>query len=366
MNITNRNRIYRLVYDADEISKPEIAQKLGISLPTAIQNVKALQEDGLLLEGEPLESTNGRKAVAIICAQNARFALGVDITRNHINIVLVNMRVEIMAGKRINIGFENTAAYFQTLRNAVLELVEESGCAADSIIGIGLSVPGVLSQDAQMLIYSHVLEVSGLSCRTICGNLPWRSVFCNDANAAGIAEMGIGKRRQNMIYLSLSNSVGGAIILDGQLVAGESQRAGEFGHMTLVKGGLPCYCGRHGCVDAYCAVNTLSRHTEGNLQLFFERLEGGNDQSLHALWDQYLHWLAATVNTLLTAFDCRIILGGYLGEYLDRYLEILRGMVAEISTFAGAENYISVCRLKRDSAAVGAALLHIQRFIEQI
>jgi predicted NBD/HSP70 family sugar kinase len=58
----------------------------------------------------------------------------------------------------------------------------------------------------------------------------------------------------------------------------------------------------------------ISGHTGGNPTLFFERLQGG-DKTLEAVWVQYLSYLAWTINNLITAFDCTVILGGYLGEY---------------------------------------------------
>jgi predicted NBD/HSP70 family sugar kinase len=174
------------------------------------------------------------------------------------------------------------------------------------------------------------------------------------------------KEIDNVIYLSLSNSVGGSIILRDNLFTGENQRAGEFGHMTLVKGGLPCYCGKKGCVDAYCSAQVLSRHSDENLSKFFEILKGGEDNGIKLVWEQYLSWLATVINSLVTAFDCRIILGGYLGEYLDEWADKIRKMVAELSTFMGNENYVSICKFKRDSAAVGAALLYVRKFIFEI
>ena len=64
---------------------------------------------------------------------------------------------------------------------------------------------------------------------------------------------------QDAIYLSLNNTLGGAFCIDGKLFAGQNQKAGEFGHMILVPGGRPCYCGKKGCADAYCASSAADR-----------------------------------------------------------------------------------------------------------
>jgi predicted NBD/HSP70 family sugar kinase len=118
-------------------------------------------------------------------------------------------------------------------------------------------------------------------------------------------------------------------------------------------------------VDAYCSARVLSGHTGGNLAHFFERLQGG-DKTLEAAWVQYLSYLAWTINNLITAFDCTVILGGYLGEYLEPYIDELRGRVADLTTFPGSEVFISPCVYKKEAAAVGAALMFIRPFIKQI
>lgn len=361
----NRNRVYQLVYQRGSISKPEIAAELGISLPTAIQNVKALQREGLLEEGEMLESTGGRKAVSIIFTKNAKFAIGADITRSHISIVLINLAGEIIESARIERPYVNSSAYYQDLTAAMSRLIQTSAVNPVNILGAGFSVPGVLTRDGQMIIYSHVLKVSALQCSVISRGLSYPSKLCNDANAAGIAEMWKLKNQTDAVYLSLSDTVGGAILLHNELYLGDNQRGGEFGHMTLVEDGLPCYCGRNGCVDAYCSALTLSKHSDGDLALFFRRL-GAGDPAILEIWKGYKSRLATVLNNLIVSFDCTVILGGYLGEYLEDHVEELRMLAADRTTFMGTEDYITPCTYKKEAAAVGAALLYIRPFIRNL
>jgi predicted NBD/HSP70 family sugar kinase len=362
---TNRNLVYQLVYQQGSISKPEIAAQLGISLPTAIQNVKNLQWEGLLEEGITLESTGGRKAVAVTCAKNAKFSIGVDITRNHISAVLINLTAEIIESVRVSTSFENSPSYYHELGQLIGRLIDASGVNTGDILGVGFSVPGILTEDHRMLVFSHVLQVSALQCSNISQGLSYPSILCNDANAAGIAEMWKNKERGNAVYLTLSNTVGGAILIHNELYLGENQRGGEFGHETLVRNGLPCYCGRKGCVDAYCSALVLSKHTGGDLDTFFEGLHSG-DENLKAVWNQYAQNLAMVINNLIVSFDCKVILGVYLGTYLEDFIGELKQLVAELTTFPGTEDYISACAYKREAAAVGAALLYIRPFIKAI
>lgn len=361
----NRNRIYKLICEKERISKPEIVYLLGISMPTVMQNVKSLQDDGLVEEDGVLESTGGRKAVAISCVKNARYAVGVDITRNHISTVLVDLTGNIVENIRISKEYQNTLEYSQELGRLIDTLVEKSRIDPSKVLGVGISIPGILSDDGLTLVGSYVLQVTNEKHAYFQKYIKYPYLLCNDANAAGIAEMWNRTMLKNAIYLSLSNTVGGSIILDNKIYLGENQRGGEFGHMTIERSGLECYCGKKGCFDSYCSALVLSEHTNGNLADFFNLLKKG-DRKLEAVWEKYLSYLATAVNNLRMFFDCSVILGGYVGAYIDEYIDRLREYAAKLNTFEMDGNYLEVCHYKREAAAVGAALLHIKPFIDNI
>lgn len=79
-------------------------------------------------------------------------------------------------------------------------------------------------------------------------------------------------RYKNALYLSLNNTLGGAFCIDGKLILGENQKAGEFGHIILVPGGKQCYCGKRGCADVYCAASALTDDTSQTLEQFMQRV----------------------------------------------------------------------------------------------
>lgn len=98
-------------------------------------------------------------------------------------------------------------------------------------------------------------------------------------------------RYKNALYLSLNNTLGGAFCIDGKLIQGENQKAGEFGHMILVPEGKQCYCGKLGCADAYCAASALTDETCQTLEQFMKSLEN-KETKAEDLWQEYLKNLA--------------------------------------------------------------------------
>ena len=267
----NRIRTMRSIFDCDRISQPELAAKVGNSWPTVLQNVKELMEMGLVQEVGTFESTGGRKAKAFAPVRNARYAVGLEITQNHIGAVLADLSGELVRFERKKRPFERSDTYAAMLAELVQSLLAKEDCPPEKVLGVGISLPGILDRDEQTLVYSHALGLRNVPVEEFSRHIPFPCRFINDANAAGLAEFRGQQSPRSVVYLSLSNSVGGSIFTGGSLYGGEHLRAGEFGHMTLVPDGRPCYCGKRGCLDAYCSAKVLSDRTDGNRAFVFRR-----------------------------------------------------------------------------------------------
>lgn len=170
---------------------------------------------------------------------------------------------------------------------------------------------------------------------------------------------------ERFFYISLSNTVGGSIFNDDKLVQGKGFRCGEVGHMTVIPDGSPCYCGKLGCLDAYCAASYLSDVTEGKLEQFFVRLEQG-DKEIRDIWNRYTDYLAIALNNIHMILDCDIIIGGYVGSYVEPHIQEIWKKVSDRSTFTEDSTFVKSCNYKTGAAALGAALRVIELFIEKI
>lgn len=360
----NRNRVYRHIFRNRGISRPELVQRLGMSIPTVMQNVKSLFEQGLVREDGNLESTGGRKAVALSCVEDARLAVGVEITRDHIGLVLIDLDGNVLAKDAVGVHFRPDGDYARDVADAVERLIGDWGAEGERVLGVGVSLPGILSADGT-LFNTTVLPALNYRTGILADAIGRPCQFVNDANAAGIAEKWGREGDGDFVYLSLSNSVGGAIVWDGALRTGDTERGGEFGHITLDRNGIYCYCGRRGCLDAYVNARLLSSRADGSLDAFFAGVEKGEGE-LAAFWDAYLGYLATAVNILRMAFDCDVVIGGYVGAYIGAYLDELRRRVAGLNTFVPDGAYVKACRRRTEASAVGAALVHIERFIHSV
>lgn len=367
MDVKRNNRILllRCILGCEQATQPELAQKVSMSWPTVLQNVKELMELGLVKEVGALRSTGGRKPKAFAPVRDARAAIGVNITRNHISLVLVNLTGQILYSTFLHCPFQAGEAYFDGLGQAVADLLRCAEFPEERLLGVCIALPGIISVDERELVYSHVLNLHQFSTDRFGHGIPYRCRFVNDANAAGFSEIWDRQETGSLVYLSLSNSVGGAIVRNGRICRGNHQRAGEFGHNTLYPGGKKCYCGKEGCVDAYCSARVLMDEAGCELEDFFQRLETGDD-ALRSIWERYLDNLSIFVNNLRMSFDCDVVVGGSVGSFLEPHLPALKKRLQARSTFPDDASYVKSCKHRHESEAVGAALLLIEEFIEGV
>ena len=361
-NSTNKIRIVKFILKKIETSKPEIAAELGLSMPTVLQNVKELVQSGLVLEAGKYESTGGRKASVLSIVGNNKHSVGIDITANHISYVLIDLCGCIIAKKRLKSTFKNDPAYYESVADNLEKFLSENKSDRTKILGVGVSFPGIIDKQNETLVRSHVLKQDHLSLRSLSQLIPYPTAYENDANSALIAEMKYIDT--DMIYLSLSNSVGGAVYTDGKIYEGNHRRSAEFGHMIIETNGKQCYCGKKGCADAYCSAEVLLRYAN-SLEDFFMKLES-KDKTIQKVWDEYLDRLAVLITNLRMAFDCDIMLGGYVGGYLKQYMPQLSKKASAYNMFENDTLYIKNCTYEKEASAVGAAMHFIDSYFDTL
>lgn len=359
----NRSNTLRCLLGCDKISQPELAQRLGLSWPTVLQNVKELSALGLVQEVGAYASTGGRKAKAYAPVLDVKLAVGLDITQNHVGLVLIDLAGNVLEYTRKKQVFSLTDDYLKGLGALLTDFL--ANVDTEKILGVGISLPGIVNQQGDRLLYSHALDIYDIATSRFSQYIPYPCSFINDANAAGMAEIWNKPTSSNLVYLSLSNTVGGAIVSSGSLYEGTNLCAGEFGHTTLVPNGKTCYCGKKGCLDAYVSAKVLSSYTDGNLAQFFQKVRE-QDPIATEKWTEYLDYLAVAINNLRMTFDCDIIAGGYVGAFLEEFGTALPNLLAQRNTFQPDGSYLKTCRFKLEASAVGAALTQIDLFLQQI
>jgi len=362
----NRNRIYRFISQQGTTSKNEIAQVLRISLPTVTQHIANLMEQKLIHEVGEYESTGGRPAKMLACNAMAKVAVGINITRNHFSAVLTNLLGEVVDSIRESFDCSDPLAPISKFEEVIDYILKKNCIKDEAVLGVGISLPAIIASDNKTIHTALVIPYSRNYYEQLRPHIRFPFFFYNDANCGGFAELCVRKPiERDMFYVSLSGTVGGAVLINDKIYAGRTFASGEIGHTVLVPNGRQCYCGRKGCVDTYCSSNILAELTDGNLSAFFEKLSTSDPQAVERM-NTYVDHLAIAIHNVRMLFDCDIILGGYVGSYSHLFLDDLKKKLAETDLFEREVDYITGCYYHTEAAAVGAALMFTSQFIDNI
>lgn len=136
-------------------------------------------------------------------------------------------------------------------------LCAKAGVSADGLSGTGVCLPGAL-------LGREVARFGGGTrpfAQDLFERTGVRSVLCDPftAEAVGEGKFGAGRGFSDLVYLSLGERAGSAVLLDGQPL--ELGR-GNAEHMVIETGGVPCACGRRGCFGGYVSAAALVRETK--------------------------------------------------------------------------------------------------------
>ncbi len=128
---------------------------------------------------------------------------------------------------------------------------------------IGATIPGLADPERGMWVEA---SFSGIRDFPIAQRLTERyrlpAYVDNDGQACALAERMFGccQGVDDFLYLTVSNGVGGACFLNGNLYGGSSGGAGEIGHCVVVPQGRLCGCGSRGCLERYAAGPGVSQN----------------------------------------------------------------------------------------------------------
>lgn len=365
----NLSDVYHYIYNNPQCSKQKIANSLSMSLPTVTQHLNTLTEMELIEETGKLSSAIGRKAAAYSLVSTARLAIGIEILKH-----TVSMAVLDLYGKQVFFDMRemeyssDTDSYFDQLADYVKDQLREHSISEDCILGIGVSVQGLVSSDGQEIVYGVILHNTGVRIDRFQTHFSFPCSFLHDSECAARTELWDNPDLRNAIYLNFNQHLGGAIILHGAIQHGLYGRSGTFEHMTLEPGGKKCYCGKRGCVDPYVCTAALTGD-EITLEEFFAEKKNPSSPrytEYQTRWGKYLGHMGLFLNNLHMIFDSIIVLGGSIASFLtESDLEEIRKIVYEFSTFQDESSFIQLQKTDFESRGIshGAACMFIEDFL---
>jgi glucokinase len=198
------------------------------------------------------------------------------------------------------------------------------------IDSVGVGMPGVLDPDAGVtrMIPNIPGQWDGLQVIepiSSAVNLPARLI--NDARAFALAEhgLGVGRKVNSMLGITLGTGVGGGLILAGRLYLGYEGTAGEFGHQTILPDGPPCNCGNRGCLEALAKADAIaSACGQPGVEESVAAARAGDPRALHGI-DQIGRYLGIGVSNVVVLLSVDlVVIGGGIAAAGEMLLDPIR------------------------------------------
>lgn len=304
---------------------------------------------------------------------------GIDIGGTKIALALADENGQRLSLYRFPTGVEQGP--HRILNHAITEIGRMVEEANGNLRGIGVGCGGPLDRQRGLILSPPNLPdwdefpiVELLEKR-----FGVSVVLDNDANAAAMGEhqYGAGLGLRNLVYFTISTGIGGGVIINGEIVHGVADGAGEVGHMMVQPNGPACGCGARGCMEAICSGTSIARRARERLtnaqssmaikvsaghemtaQIVAEAAREG-DALAREIWDETIYYLAIGVGNIISALAPEaVILGGGVTAVGEQLFAPLRSQVQSMVKIFPAEKInILQAALGGDSGIYGALIL---------
>ncbi len=315
------------------LSRAGVAVRTSMTRSTVSRLVDDLVAGGVLDELEPPAVAGpGRPATPLVPGIGLA-ALGLQVNATYLAARVIDLRGRVVV-ERIEYGDfvgcepQPTLDRLAGLSRAALGTVP----TGTRLAGAGLALPGIVSTGTGRLLLAPNLGWSDVRPADVVNGaatdgLPLR--IDNEANLAArtVAEHAPGHPGSltDFVYLSGEIGIGGAVVIDGELMTGRHGWAGEIGHVCVDPGGPPCPCGSTGCLEQFAGRRALfsaaGMPPDASPPELAARVAAGDPRAVDALAGA-ARALAVVLGGVVNVLDIpAVVLGGHLGQIT----ELLRG-----------------------------------------
>lgn len=381
----NRKLVLRLIKQEASISQIEIIKKSGLSPGTVTNITRKLRKKGFIRNIGLGQSMGGRRPVIFCLNSKARYVISTAFCVEEMRVGILDLTGNIL--KDVVQPIKPTEEIDTLLKSSwaiAQDLISELSVAKDKVIANCGAFEGMVNPDEGRLIYSAHFNWHNLPAKKMMEEISGLKSYVENrsrANALGEHWFGAGKGLNNLLCISVDSGIGSAIISKGQIYHGLHQMEGEIGHTVVCPAGLPCKCGRRGCLETVASGSAILRKAikQGKkkdfggvnlnklsnrqaLKMVFKAAEEGNHTARQMVTESGYH-LGTTVAGMVNLIDPElVILFGYVidedtGIFLRTIQESYQKLVLnhefrEVKIVKGL--------LGKDGILVGGAILSYQ------
>src|ERR1039458_4096671 len=304
----NRTRILNIIRETQPISRSSIAEITGLNKSTVSSIISDLLNEDLIFELASEDQNVGRNPINLYLKLNKFLVGAINIDSSITRFAIADIDGSIKGQSSIDTDSGNPEKFTELCVAELLSLCRDLNI--DHLEGLGVSIDGSIKGQssidtdsgnpekftelcvAELLSLCRDLNIDhleglGVSIAGIVDsknlivnfapNLGWADfnigkiisrvlpdikniAVGNDAKSSALAELWFGNHEMNLsnsFFLSIGAGIGTGIIIQNELMNGEYQASGEFGHMVIFEGGEQCTCGNNGCWEAYASDRAI-------------------------------------------------------------------------------------------------------------
>jgi glucokinase len=260
-------------------------------------------------------------------------------------------------------AYRETPKDTKQIKEMLYYLLQE--CWMPDVEAVGIGAAGQISEDGRILLFAPNIGVRGLSLASVLENRFKRRVFLeNDVRCAAVAEaeLGAAKGEKDFLCIFVGTGIGGAAYINGSLLRGAKNVAGEFGHLKIGKDEV-CGCGARGCFEAVVSGPSIIHRAQ---TLTRKRMDISSIESAYRegapfakeVMDWAANALCLGLSSLVNIFNpSLIVLGGGVIEAAPSLLELVKSRIKDHCLEASYKGMrIKMAELGKWAGAIGAAL----------
>ena len=312
-----------------------------------------------------------------------KFGFGVDLGGTTVKIAYFDENGNMLDKWEIpTVTADGGSRILPDIAASIRQYMERNSIAGDSILGIGIGVPGPVNHEG---VVNKCVNL-GWGVFNISQTLQELTGFPvkagNDASVAALGECwkGGGQGCENMVFATLGTGVGGGIVIGGNVIHGVHGAGGEIGHMVLNRDETEtCGCGKRGCVEQYCSATGIVRLAKkflasSDLPSSLRALENltckavfdasaAGDEAAQAILEQVYAYMGEFLADICCVVDPEaVVLGGGVSKAGQPLLEGAKRYYEQYVFHATRNVRFSLATLGNDAGAYGAFRLVLQAF----
>ncbi len=313
-NISIKQRIFDAIAANRSISRIRLAEKYQIRLATVTEVTRQLLSERFIVEAGEDSSTGGRKPVLLEVNTEAFYTIGLTLSRSCLTGGLFNAASESKFEYALPTDESLTGTELLSLLKKVIDrLLKAAEIEPDMLKGIGIGLPARV--EAAAGIYN------GANYYPLLKGVPIKEFLASKYNVPVIVDHDVVLMTMAEYYLSalqvpdnfgvlfIGRGIGCRFIIDGEVYRGVSNRASEFGHLSLIHNGPPCYCGNHGCFERLANTEAVEQAYGGG-KTFEEIIDLARDREEKALgiFNKIAEYIAMAIVNIQNLMDVEMLI----------------------------------------------------------